>query len=100
MGQANQVEGSGELRSYEYLGRIHAQRFKGQRLPFAREPYEAILRQVESFLVAQRLSVRIDDGPVAVATRASSSSRISYASAAAAAVALSLLATFLYQVLR
>jgi hypothetical protein len=64
MGQANLRDSSAELRSYEYLAQMHARRFKGQPLPFARDAYDALSAQVAAFFSDRRLRLTIVSPPV------------------------------------
>lgn len=62
-GSANQVEGAAELRSYEYLQWMHAQRFKGAPLPLEKAEYDAFLQRCQKFLANSRLKTRIVQPP-------------------------------------
>ena len=62
-GSANGVEEICELRTYDHLTQIHSQRFKGASLPFAREPYGALLKKLQAFFAMQKLPVTLVDVP-------------------------------------
>jgi len=62
-GHANQVEASGELRTYEYLVRWHQQRFKGGELPLEREAYEEFFGRLKTFFAQQQLRVSVTATP-------------------------------------
>lgn len=55
VGCANQITGTCELRTYDYLAEQHALRFKGQPLPFARDNYNDVLKKLQSFFGGRRM---------------------------------------------
>jgi hypothetical protein len=58
-GSANQVERWAELRSFEHLRRLHAQRFKGAPIPLDRAQYDALLDKVRAFFADKGCAVRM-----------------------------------------
>jgi hypothetical protein len=64
IGSADPVERSGELRSWNRLYEIHAQRFKGRRLPLDAAQYGHLLGQLKQFFASQSLPVvMVDSAP-------------------------------------
>jgi len=49
IGSVNQVEKTSELRTFEYLAGVHAQRFRGAALPLQEEKYNDVLRRMQAF---------------------------------------------------
>jgi hypothetical protein len=62
-GSANQVERSAEIRTYEYLADLHAQRFKGAGLPIDRATYQSLVGRMQTFFAEQSLRVVLLDAP-------------------------------------
>jgi hypothetical protein len=60
-GQADTVERSGELRSYDYVSALHAQRFHGAALPIARTEYDEFIKRAKGVLAQQQLSIVMKD---------------------------------------
>ena len=60
-GSANQVERVAELRSYAHLQQLHAQRFRGKRLPLDKVAYNELLKKMQQFFTEQKLSVVLVD---------------------------------------
>ena len=60
-GAANQVAQTAELRSHARLAEIHAQRFKGARLPFEVAAYGPVLVKMQAFFQQQGLRVSLAD---------------------------------------
>src|SRR3954462_7620670 len=56
-GSANQLEKSAEIRTYEYLADLHAQRFKGAAIPLDRARYGELVKRMQAFLTDQGLRV-------------------------------------------
>jgi hypothetical protein len=67
-GSANQVESWAELRSFEHLQLLHAQRFKGAELPLNRVQYNELMQKVRGFFSERSLKVRNAAVPKAGAT--------------------------------
>jgi len=64
VGHANQVEGTAEVRTYEYLVRMQQQRFKGSgEFPLDRAAYDAFLAQLQTFLTNNRMRVAVLAAP-------------------------------------
>ena len=49
VGSVNQLERTVELRTYDYVANLHAQRFKGESLPFPATAYGAMFRKMQRF---------------------------------------------------
>jgi hypothetical protein len=62
-GSANQIEKSAELRTWEYLAELHAQRYKGASLPVDKATYQALVARMQGFFGAQGLRVVMLDAP-------------------------------------
>jgi hypothetical protein len=66
-GSANQVEGWAELRSFEHLKRLHAQRFHGAEIPLNRVQYDELLGKLRAFFAdrgcAPRMAALPDGAP-------------------------------------
>jgi hypothetical protein len=60
-GSANPVERVAELRSFAHLEQLHAQRFKGKRLPLDKVAYNELLKKMQAFFADQKLSVVLVD---------------------------------------
>jgi hypothetical protein len=58
-GSVNQVESWAELRSFEHLKRLHAQRFKGAAIPLNRVQYDELLGKVRVFFADKGCEVRM-----------------------------------------
>jgi hypothetical protein len=70
-GSANQAEAWAELRSFEHLKRLHAQRFKGAEIPLNRVQYKELLDKLRAFFVDKGCAVRmaaLPDGTAGVAS--------------------------------
>ena len=52
-----------ELRSWNRLAEIHAQRFRSSRLPVDQAQYAELLRRMQEFFAAQNLPVVVLDSP-------------------------------------
>jgi len=61
-GSANQVERRAELRTFEHLKLLHAQRFKGAEIPLNRVQYNELLDKLRSFF-ADKCTVRVAELP-------------------------------------
>ena len=57
-GSANQAESWAELRSFEHLQVLHAQRWKGAELPVNRVQYNEVMQKVRAFFSERGLKVR------------------------------------------
>jgi hypothetical protein len=62
-GWANPVEKTAELRTWEALAVMHAQRFKGQELPIDKRQYETLLSKMEQFFREAGLRVKLIGPP-------------------------------------
>ncbi len=60
-GSANPVEKTAELRTYAHLEQLHAERFKGKRLPLDKVAYNELLKRMQAFFAEQKLSVVLVD---------------------------------------
>ena len=58
-GSANQVERWAELRSFEHLKQLHAQRFRGAEIPLNRVQYNELYAKLESFFADKGCRVRV-----------------------------------------
>jgi hypothetical protein len=58
-GSANQAESWAELRSFEHLQILHAQRFKGAEVPVNRVQYNELLQKIRQFFGERGLAVRV-----------------------------------------
>jgi hypothetical protein len=56
-GWADPIARRAELRSYEYLSALHAQRFKGAPLPIDRAQYETLMARMDAFFREAGLTV-------------------------------------------
>jgi hypothetical protein len=64
VGHANQVEGTAELRTYEYMVRWQQQRFKGAgELALDRASYDELLARLKNFFTANGMRVTILASP-------------------------------------
>jgi hypothetical protein len=69
-GSIDSVARTAELRSFDYAGGLHAQRFRGAALPIDRAAYDAMLKKAQTFMTSQGLSVVVKDAaPMPVAAR-------------------------------
>jgi hypothetical protein len=67
-GSANQVEGAAELRTFEHLAELHAQRFKGAEIPLDRGAYNDLVKRMQTFFSDKGLRlVMVDAAPRATA---------------------------------
>lgn len=66
-GSANQLEKSAEIRTYEHLADLHAQRFKGAKLPLDKSQYTVLVARMKSFFAEQGLHIVMLDAPRPVA---------------------------------
>ncbi|HEY1585871.1 MAG TPA: hypothetical protein VGH63_09310 [Polyangia bacterium] len=63
-GSANQAEKWAELRTFEHLKVLHAQRFKGAEIPLNRVQYNELLEKLKSFFAQQgTCAVRMAEVP-------------------------------------
>jgi hypothetical protein len=69
-GSANQAERWAELRSFEHLKRLHAQRRKGADIPLNRVQYNELLEKLRAFFVDKGCAVRMAPLPDAPMGRA------------------------------
>jgi hypothetical protein len=63
IGAVNQVETTAELRTFEYLAYVHAQRFKGVPLALQEGPYNELLKRMQSFCANYGLRLLMTDVP-------------------------------------
>ncbi len=63
IGSANTVEKRAELRSYRHVGRTYGQRWRGAQLPFDKEAYDELLKQIQAFFSSQSFIVTVLDLP-------------------------------------
>jgi hypothetical protein len=61
-GSANQAENWAELRTFEHLKILHAQRFKGAEIPLNRVQYNELLEKLKAFF-ADKCTVRVAEMP-------------------------------------
>ncbi len=61
VGSADQIERAVELRSYDYVANLHAQRYKGAALPVDRASYDAYVKRARTFFASQQLAVVLKD---------------------------------------
>ncbi|MGZ3407021.1 MAG: hypothetical protein ACXVAN_11295 [Polyangia bacterium] len=63
-GSANPVDKTAELRTFEHLKLLHAQRFKGVEIPLNRVQYNELLEKLKSFFAQQgQCTVRMAELP-------------------------------------
>jgi hypothetical protein len=62
-GSADQMEKKAEIRSWDYLQALFAQRFKGKTLPIDRTQYAALVKRMQVFFADQGLAVVMLDTP-------------------------------------
>lgn len=62
-GSANQAESWAELRSFEHLKLLHAQRFKGAEIPLNRVQYNELVAKLESFFAERGCQLRRAEMP-------------------------------------
>ena len=75
-GSANGVDKVAELRTFEHLKLLHAQRFKGAEIPLNRVQYNELLEKLKSFFAQQgHCTVRMAELPRDAAPAGASSSR-------------------------
>jgi hypothetical protein len=60
-GSIDAVERTAELRSYEHLAALHAQRYKGAGLPVTRDAYDGCLKRARAFLGTQNMVIVLKD---------------------------------------
>lgn len=60
-GSIDTVQKTAELRSFDYAGALHAQRWKGAMLPIERAAYDAMITRIRNFVTGQGLSVVLKD---------------------------------------
>jgi hypothetical protein len=72
-GSANQAENWAELRTFEHLKLLHAQRFKGAEIPLNRVQYNELLEKLKAFF-ADKCTVRVAEMPRDAAAASPSSS--------------------------
>jgi hypothetical protein len=60
-GAANQVDRTAELRTYEHLAELHAQRYRGAALPIDRASYGELLERAQDFFPDKGLRVVLID---------------------------------------
>jgi hypothetical protein len=70
-GSANQAENWAELRTFEHLKLLHAQRFKGAEIPLNRVQYNELLEKLKAFF-ADKCTVRVAELPRDAAPEATS----------------------------
>jgi hypothetical protein len=75
IGNANTVEKRTELRSYRHVGRTYSQRWRGAQLPFDRESYDELLKQIQAFFSSQSFTVMVLDLPPEREERAAAPTR-------------------------
>jgi hypothetical protein len=73
-GAANQIEKTAEVRTFEHLAQLHAQRFKGQRIPLDRVQYGALVRRMQAFFAENGLQVVLVEAAAATEAPPASSS--------------------------
>jgi hypothetical protein len=88
IGHANQIERTVELRTYEYLVRVQAQRFKGVELALEREPYDEFLKKLHTFFDNQSMRVSMVAAPPATGAEAAATPGKSAKAAVIAAIAV------------
>jgi hypothetical protein len=76
-GSANQVENWAELRSFEHLQQLHAQRFRGAEIPLNRVQYNELLAKLQAFFADKGCRVRLAAAPSPSSTPASQPKRAS-----------------------
>ena len=95
IGSANQMANSCDLRSFDYLRNMHAQRFKGARVPLDPVAYRELIARMSSFFSDRGMAVVIQAAtPLASApapTAAESSHSASLITIAGAVIAFVLL---------
>jgi hypothetical protein len=75
-GSANPVDKTAELRTFEHLKLLHAQRFKGAEIPLNRVQYNELLEKLKSFFAQQgHCTVRMAELPRDVAADAPAPAR-------------------------
>jgi hypothetical protein len=60
-GSANQLEASCELRTFEHLAELHAQRWHGQPIPIDRVSYNQLLKRMRAFFTDHKFTVVLVD---------------------------------------
>jgi len=66
-GSANQLDKLAEIRSFEYLAELHAQRFKGAEIPLDKAAYQGLVARMQAFFAEQGLRVVMLEPPRPVA---------------------------------
>jgi hypothetical protein len=61
IGSANTVEKRTELRSYRHVARTYSQRWRGAQLPFDKESYDELMKQIQAFFSSQSFTVTMLD---------------------------------------
>lgn len=62
-GSANQAESWAELRPFEHLKLLHAQRFRGAEIPLNRVQYNELIDKLKAFFADRHCSVRMAEMP-------------------------------------
>ena len=62
-GSADQMEKSAEIRTYEYIAELHAQRFKGAKFPVDKVQYQVLVARMKAFFGEQGLHIVMLDAP-------------------------------------
>jgi len=60
-GSADQVAKTAELRSYDYLAALHAQRFRGEALPLSRASYDDFCKRARELFATQALALVVHE---------------------------------------
>jgi hypothetical protein len=68
-GSANQVERIAELRTYDHLKQLHAQRFGRKTFPLDRVSYNELVKRMQAFFADQKLTVVLIDAAALPRTR-------------------------------
>ncbi len=75
-GSANQAEHWAELRTFEHLKLLHAQRFKGAEIPLNRVQYNELVEKLKAFFAQHgKCDVRVAEMPRETAPAASATAR-------------------------
>jgi hypothetical protein len=60
-GSANQVDRIAEIRTWDQLAQLHAQRFRGKSFPLDRVSYNELVKRMQTFFAEQKLTVVLLD---------------------------------------
>lgn len=63
VGTVNSVEMVAELRTFEHLAAMHAQRFKGAAIPLDKTEYRALQKKLQDFFTERKIAFKLVEAP-------------------------------------